>query len=161
MGRVEMNCSKALRLINLVIDGEATDYQRRLLDFHLLGCSSCRKAMMMSRDISNIAGNLPAPTPPPDLEKNVREMLHISADIKHTENRFRSVFLTLPAVAALFIFTLMILPPAGRQESISEPRNMGQSAVEIKNEEIPLSLKSGIRTAPLSDYSRQASLISF
>ena len=156
-----MNCSNASKLISLVIDGEATEYQKRLLDFHLLGCSSCRKALSMCRDISEIAGKLPAPTPPADLEKSIREMLHAKVDINHSEHRFRSAFLALPAVAALLIFTLAILPLPGDHDSITETATIAMTANDSKNTDIRLSSKSGIRTAPLSDYSRQASLISF
>ena len=154
-----MNCSNAFKIISLVIDGEAAEYQKRLLDFHLMGCSSCRKAMSMCRDISEIAGKLPAPTPPADLEQNIREMLKVKVDIRHPEHRFRNTFLALPAVAALLIFALAILPFAGNQESITETH--GITLHESKNTDIRISSKSGIRTAPLSDYSRQASLISF
>ncbi len=156
-----MNCSNALRIISLVIDGESAEYQKRLLDFHLLGCSSCRKAMNISRDISEIARNLPSPTPPEDLENNIREMLQSSKDISHSEHRFNSVFLAIPAVAALLIFTISILPLSGDQESITETDNIGMAVYESKNADIRLSSKSGIRPAPLSDYSRQVSLISF
>ncbi len=161
MGRVEMNCSNALRIISLIIDGEAAEYQKRLLDFHLMGCGSCRKALNMCRDISEIARKLPAPPPPADLEKKVREMLHTTVDIRHSEHRLRSAFLAVPAVAAILIFALTILPLSGDQESITEPAGIGIAAIESKNADIRLSSKSGIRTAPLSEYSRQASLISF
>ncbi len=156
-----MNCSNALRIISLVIDGESAEYQKRLLDFHLLGCSSCRKAMYISRDISEIARNLPSPTPPEDLENNIREMLQTSKDISHSEHRFNSAFLAIPAVAALLIFTLAILPLSVDSESITEPVSIGMSVYETKSDENRLLSKSGIRTAPLSEYSRQASLISF
>ena len=161
MGRVEMNCSNASKVISLVIDGEASEYQKRLLDFHLMGCSSCRKALSMSRDISEIAGQLPAPTPPADLEHNIREMLQTKVDIKHSEHRFRNAFLALPAVAALLIFALAILPLSTNHESISENTTIAMAADVSKNTDTRLSFKPGIRTAPLSDYSRQASLISF
>ncbi|NOQ21839.1 MAG: hypothetical protein GQ565_04200 [Candidatus Aegiribacteria sp.] len=156
-----MNCSNAVKIISLVIDGEAAEYQKRLLDFHLMGCGSCRKAMSMCRDISEIAGKLPAPPPSPDLEKNIREMLHSTADIRHSDHGFRSAFLALPAVAALLIFALAILPLSGDQESITEPSGIEMAIHESKNADIRLSSKSGIRTAPFSEYSRQASLISF
>ena len=156
-----MNCSKALKIISLVVDGEATEFQKTLLDFHLLGCSSCRKAMIMSRDISEIAGNLPAPTLPENIERNIREMLRTRADIKHSEHRFRSSFLAIPAAAALLIFAFTVLPPSNGPESIAEPRSIGITVFESKNSDMQVSLKSGTRTAPLSGYSRQASLISF
>lgn len=161
MGRVEMNCANAFKIISLVIDGEASEYQKRLLDFHLLGCSSCRKAMSMCRDISEIAGKLPAPVPPEDLENDIREMLKTKADISHQEHRFRSAFLAFPAVAALLILALTVLPLSTEPELITETQGIAMSVHESKNADISLSQKSGIRTAPLSDYSRQASLISF
>lgn len=156
-----MNCSKALKVISLVIDGEATEFQRTLLDFHLLGCSSCRKAIRMSRDISRIAGNLPSPMLPVNLENNVREMLRTRADIKHSEHRFHGTYLTIPAAAALLIFTFTVLPHSTGPESITEPQSICMTEFESKNSDMQVSLKSGIRTAPLSGYSRQASLISF
>ncbi|MCK5117187.1 MAG: hypothetical protein KAR44_11345 [Candidatus Aegiribacteria sp.] len=156
-----MNCTNAFKIISLVVDGEAAEYQNRLLEFHLMGCSSCRKAMSMCRDISEIAGKLPAPTPPPDLELNIREMLKADTDINHSEHRFRSAFLALPAVAALLIFALAILPVSGDRELITDTPNIAMTSIESKTPDIRLSSKSGIRTAPLSDYSRQASLISF
>ncbi|MEN8209226.1 MAG: zf-HC2 domain-containing protein [Candidatus Fermentibacteria bacterium] len=156
-----MNCSNASKLISLVIDGEASEYQRRLLDFHLLGCSSCRKAMSMCRDISQIAGKLPAPIPPADLELNIREMLKTNIYTGRTEHRFRNALLTFPAVAALLIITIAVLPLSTEPESITDTQGIAMAVHESKNADIRLSLKSGIRTAPLSDYSRQASLISF
>lgn len=156
-----MNCTKALKIISLVVDGEATEFQRRLLDFHLLGCSSCRKAIRMSRDISKIAGNLPAPMLPVNLENDVREMLRTRTDIKQSEHRFRGAFFTIPAAAALLIFAFTFLPHSSCPESITEPQSIGMTVFESKNSDMQVSLKSGIRTAPLSEYSRQASLISF
>ena len=156
-----MNCSKALKIISLVIDGEAGISQRRLLDFHLLGCASCRKAMNMSRDISRISRNLPIPAVPANLETSIREILHTGSDIKRSEHRFRSAFLALPAAAALLIFAITILPLSSAQESVSETQNIGMSMFESKNTGVQLSSKPGVRTAPFSDYSRQASLISF
>jgi predicted anti-sigma-YlaC factor YlaD len=159
MGRMEMNCSKALKIISLVIDREATDYQKRLLDFHLMGCPACRRAMDMSRDISQIARNLPSPSIPAELEKSVRDMLHSRSDITHSEHRLRGVFLALPAAAALLFFAFTVLPVTSTPESITEPGISSQYG--SKSSDIQLSAKSGIRTAPLSEYSRQASLISF
>ncbi len=156
-----MNCTNAFKIISLVIDGEASEYQKRLLEFHLLGCSSCRKAMSMCRDISEIAGKLPAPLPPADLENSIRKMLKTNADISHQEHRFRSAFLAFPAVAALLIFALAVLPLSTQPEPITETQGIAMPLLESKNTDIRISLKSGIRTAPLSDYSRQASLISF
>lgn len=156
-----MNCSNALRIISLVIDGEASDYQKRLLDFHLMGCGSCRNSMNISRDISKIARNLPAPAPPSNLEKNIREMLQANSDIKHSEHRFHIAFLAVPAIAALLIFSFTILPLSSGHESITEPVNIVMAVNGSKSSDIRISSKSGIRTAPLSEYSRQASLISF
>lgn len=156
-----MNCTKAQRIISLVIDGEASEQQRRLLDFHLMGCSACRKAMEMSMDISRISHDLPAPSPPPDLESSVRAILASGADNKSKRRERRTSFLSIPAVAALIILVFTILPGSSGREQLQVSSPAGFSAGDHKNVEIRLASKSGIRTAPLSEYSRQASLVSF
>jgi len=161
MGRMEMNCSKALKLISLVIDGEATERQARLLEFHLMGCRSCRRAMSISRDISKITRNLPTPVLPDDLEKNVGKMLRNGTDTESPVRRFPKTFLAIPAAAAVFILVIAILPVSHSPQSIPEPGNAAVSVYELKNTGMKHLSKSGIRIAPLSEYSRQTSMISF
>ena len=156
-----MNCSRAQKLISLVIDGEATENQKRLLDFHLMGCPQCRRAMEMSEDISDIAQNLSAPLPPPGLEIRVREMLKKNTDLKK-RNRFRKAILTIPAAAALLVVSLSVLHTSTPENPHTMPMEVSISqGMPSKTSRLTSSSKSGIRTAPLSEYTRQASLVSF
>ncbi|MFO8183574.1 MAG: zf-HC2 domain-containing protein [Candidatus Aegiribacteria sp.] len=156
-----MNCSRAQRLISLVIDGQATRQQKRLLDFHLMGCSSCRRAMEMSRDISRVARTLQSPPPPEDLEKRVRRMLDSGADRVHYLHRRRSAFLTIPAAAAILILAIALLPLSSPEEPLRNSSSPALAVHDSKGIETRVPSKSGVRTVPLSAYSRQASLISF
>jgi len=156
-----MICSKAQMIISLVLDGEATRQQKRLLDFHLMGCSSCRRTMEMSMDISRIARDLPSPVPPDDLESRVRRMLSNGSDRNLTAGRKRSAMLTLPAAAAILILAITLLPLSTPGESLSDSTVAGMTSYQSKDIGMQPYSKSGIRTAPLSEYTRQASLISF
>lgn len=147
--------------MSLVLDGEATGQQKRLLDFHLMGCSSCRRTMRMSIDISRVARNLPSPVPPDDLENQVRRMLSNVSDRNRTAGRKLSALLTLPAAAAILILAITLLPLSSPGESLSDGTVAGITSYQSKNVGMQLYSKSGIRTAPLSEYTRQASLISF
>lgn len=156
-----MNCSRALKLISLVIDGEATEQQRRLLDFHLMGCDSCKKALLMLKDISSQTRDLPTPIPPENLEEMVREMISRTQNTNQSRFKFRRIFLAAPAVAALLILSITLIPVSNPQESILDIGMTDLIHFSSKNDQINMTSKSRVRTAPLSVYSRQASLISF
>lgn len=158
---MEMNCSRALRLISLVIDGEATEQQKRLLDFHLMGCDSCKKSLLMLKDISIQTRDLPAPVPPENLENMVREMISKTQNIHHYRFRFRRIFLAAPAVAALLILSITLIPVSNAPENILDIGMTDPIHLTSKSDQFHMTVKSRIRTAPLSVYSRQASLISF
>lgn len=156
-----MNCSRAQSLISLVMDGQATRQQKRLLDFHLMGCSRCRRAREMSMDISRVARTLQSPLPPEDLEESVRRMLDSGADRMPPSNSRRSAFLTIPAAAAILIIAITLLPLSSPEDPISGTSSPALAVHDMKGGEYRAPSKSGVRTAPLSAYSRQASLISF
>jgi predicted anti-sigma-YlaC factor YlaD len=157
-----MNCSRALKLVSCVLDGAATEHQKRLLDFHLLGCPSCRKAFRMSSDISHLSRDLPDPAPPADLEQAVRTMLASNPSGPRHTRRIRTSLLAVPAVAALIVLAMSISPLSnGRSQRIHETPALAQSSVPAKGGTNRDGSKSTVRTAPLSTYSRQASLISF
>ncbi len=156
-----MNCSRALKLISLVIDGEATEQQQRLLEFHLMGCDSCKKALLMSEDISIQTRDLPAPIPPENLEGMVREILSRTQDAHKSRFTFRRIFLAAPAVAALLILSITLIPVSDTPESILDIGMTDLIHFTSKSDQVHMTSKSRIRTAPLSVYSRQASLISF
>lgn len=156
-----MNCSRAQGLISCVIDGAATEHQRRLLDFHLLGCPACRKAYRMSVDLSGLTRELPDPSPPEDLEVAVRSMLAASSRTPDRSRRIRASLLTVPAVAALIVLAMTVSPFSPENSQVARPDGFSQVSVSLKSDQEHASAKSRVRTAPLSSYSRQASLISF
>jgi anti-sigma factor RsiW len=156
-----MNCTKAQKLISLVLDGEATRQQKRLLDFHLMGCISCRRKLEMSMDISRLARTLPAPVPPEDLENQVRRMLRSGSDLNRSDARKHSVLLTLPAAAAILLLAITLLPLSAPGDPMQNTQAVRISSYQPKNAGMHMSSKSGIRTVPLAEYTRQASLISF
>lgn len=158
---MEMNCSRALRFISLVIDGEATEQQKRLLDFHLMGCDSCKKALLMSNDISIQTRDLPAPAPPENLEEMVRELVSRTQDTHQSRFKIHRIFLAAPAVAALLILSITLFPVSSTQENILDIGMSDLVHFSSKNDQNHMTSKSRIRTAPISVYSRQASLISF
>ncbi len=157
-----MNCRKALEIITLVLDDEATREQEIMLRFHLLGCPSCRKALEFSRDIATITRSLQAPPPPSDLETRVREML-AREDIETTVPRTkRSALLALPAVAAMLV-AIFIIPRSHDDEYVACGTTIlaGSMRNEPKTASVELTSKSRLTTAPLAGYSRRSSLISF
>ena len=156
-----MNCSRAQGLISCVIDGAATEHQRRLLDFHLLGCPACRKAYRMSVDLSGLTMKLPDPSPPEDLEAAVRSMLAAAERTPDRSRRIRASLLTVPAVAALIVLAMTVSPFSRESSRVSRPGDFSLVSVSMKSGQEHVSSKSRVRTAPLSSYSRQASLISF
>jgi len=157
-----MNCARARKLISLVIDGAAGEHQKRLLDFHLMGCPSCRRAFRMSSDIARLSHELPDPTPPSDLESAVRHMLAAESARTAPAKRLRTPLLAIPAVAALMVLVMTLSPlPGGDSGRGQELRTVASASVTSKVVAERTGSKSRVRTTPLSAYSRQASLISF
>ncbi len=159
-----MKCNRALRLISSVIDGNASANQQRLLNFHLMGCSSCRKAYTMSRDISRLTRELPAPSPPATLETDVMRMIsRETAEVPTGKRHFRASLLAIPAAAALIVLAVSISPLASTGSSA--PRSLALSSSMPPGMKVMSAdrstAKSRVRTVPLSAYSRQANLISF
>jgi hypothetical protein len=116
----------------------------------------------MSRDIARVARSLPAPVPPEDLEIQVRQMLEGGSDRNRPASRRRSAMLTIPAAAAILILAITLLPLSGPGDSMGDASVAGISSYQAKNFGMHLSAsKAGVRTVPLSEYTRQASLISF
>ncbi len=70
-----MKCNEALLLIDSVIDGESTPEQDQLLRFHLNGCTSCRKVMLLNKTIAEKVKELDEPMPPVNLTDIVRARL--------------------------------------------------------------------------------------
>ena len=159
-----MKCSRALRLISSVIDDNASANQQRLLNFHLMGCSSCRRAYSMFRDISRLTRELPAPSPPATLETDVMRMIsRETAAVPTGKRHFRASLLAIPAAAALIVLAVSISPLAATGSAAPRTLTLSSgmpSTMKVMSADRS-SAKSRIRTVPLSAYSRQASLISF
>jgi len=116
----------------------------------------------MSSDISRLSRDLPDPEPPADLEQAVRTMLASSQPGPHSGRRIRTSLLAVPAVAALIVLAMSVSPLSSqRTPRMQDTPTLAQSYVPAKGGANRESSKSTVRTAPLSTYSRQASLISF
>ncbi len=111
MGDVEMNCNEALVLIDAVIDRETTPEEEQLLQFHVNGCESCRKALHLSRSISSHVKNLEEPVPDSSLLETVQVRLSsgnydkspLSAG-KPARRPFWRIAAVIPFAAALVLF---------------------------------------------------------
>ena len=111
MGDVEMNCNEALVLIDAVLDGEATHEEEQLLQFHVNGCDSCRRALYLSRSISGRVKSLDEPVPDSRLLEAVQVRLSsgnydqspVSAG-KTVRRPFWRIAAVIPFAAALVLF---------------------------------------------------------
>jgi anti-sigma factor RsiW len=157
MGALEMNCRRALELMDSVLDGSALREEAQMLHFHLSGCPSCKRAMQMNRDISTVCKQLPRPMPPADLEARVRARLALmpAAEPSRPLIRYR-IAIALPFVAALLIVIGLAVGArggAGADQAVEAVRKVAFAAQGAA--------KYSITTPPLAAYARPASLISF
>jgi len=154
-----MKCEDAVLLMNSVIDGEATPEQEQLLRFHLNGCSSCRRTMIINRSISSGVAQLQEPDPPSDLLDTVMKRID-------SGNYDRSPLGTHPVrmiraqwkIAALIPFAAAALLLFG-----SQLRSHGSS---VYTEGSMMSVQSGnepvlYAPAPVVAYSRPSSVTTF
>jgi predicted anti-sigma-YlaC factor YlaD len=153
-----MNCTHALRLIDLVVDGMADDGQKRMLRFHLMGCPSCRAALQMTNDLSQLVIEISQPEVPEDLLEKVRARLAINdfPSMKTGKSKFRKLALALPAAAAILIFVGIGSFDKGTARSGSA---IGITKVEIASDK-QIS-KISYTTSPFISYSRPSTLTSF
>ncbi|MBD3369879.1 hypothetical protein GF402_05895 [Candidatus Fermentibacteria bacterium] len=162
LGELEVNCREASKLIDLAVDGLATDEQLQLLEFHMMGCSRCRSSFQMTMDISRITRTLSSPTPPPDLEARVRQRL-AAADSSPSLSRkaalFRRIAYGAPIAAALLlVFGLNTIHPGSqRSDEYASEAVVGPSK-EIRKGVIA---KQEVAVAPFSGYRRNASPLTF
>lgn len=170
-----MNCRQARLLISRRVDGDLSPAEEHLLDFHLLGCSSCRRAMDMTRDMSELMRGLGHPEVPEQLERRILERVRLSsASSAPGAGRSRSgvkrIALLLPPVAAAFLLVLSIRPAGERH--VLEAGRPSLALLTSSDEDAVTSKpcagrqKSGAspttyRTYPLLAYSREGGLVSF
>ncbi len=157
-----MSCRRAERLMGLVLDGEATEDQERLLRFHLNGCSSCARVFRMLSDISAVASDLPEPVPPPDLELRVRRRLVAAEAAAGAAPRRRRLLPAMAAAALLMLAVVSVQQHLGGDPMPAADATAATVQTRAKAERHMASAKSRVvRPAELSTFSRQASLISF
>ncbi|HPF32764.1 MAG TPA: zf-HC2 domain-containing protein [Candidatus Sabulitectum sp.] len=147
-----MKCEDALLLMDLVIDGEAGPEDEQLLRFHINGCPSCRKAMLISQSISQAVDGLEEPQPPDDLLQAVTARL-ASGNYDRSPIRPKR-FLPGPWKAAAvlpFAAAAILLFHGGSSEDPGVLAD-GQPALEETVNYTP---------APVMAYSRPSSVTSF
>ncbi len=144
-----MNCRKARSIISLVIDGEASSKERSSLQFHIMGCPSCKRLFDMSGDISAHMENLPAPVPPADLEANVLLKLEKQKTGKSTKRS--PLYFIIAATLSLFaVFTTAILTTNENFSSI-DVAAQNSIAAEVS---IDSMMYTAGEEAPVSDISK-------
>lgn len=147
-----MKCEDALVLIDLVIDGEAGPEDEQLLRFHINGCPSCRKAMLISQSISQAVDALEEPEPPDDLLQSVAARL-ASGNYDRSPIRPRR-FLPGPWKAAA------VLPFAAAAILLIHGGS-GEDAVVLAEGQPTLEETVNYTPAPVMAYSRPSSVTSF
>ncbi len=151
-----MKCNEALLLIDIVIDKEASPEEEQLLRFHVNGCTSCKRALLLSKSISEKVGALEEPEPPSDLMHSIQRRLS-SGDYDMSplrENkRFRlpvwRIAAVIPFAAALVFFLHNF---SGEEASTYASSNETAIAQE------PATLYA---PAPVVAYSRPSSVSTF
>ncbi len=151
-----MNCTHALKLIDLIVDGIANEKQRRLLRFHLMGCASCRAALKMTMSISELVRDISQPAPPEDLLDKVRARL--DADdfpaVSPTRSALKKYAIVLPFAAAVLLFiSIAPLRRSGDIEDRGITSGKSQTSYSLS--------KTNFSTSPFLSYSRPSTLITF
>lgn len=156
-----MNCKQASRLIDLAVDGLATDEQLQQLEFHMMGCSRCRSSFQMTMDISRITRTLSSPPPPADLEDRIRQRL--SAESSEASSGRAALYHRLAygvpvAAALLLVFGLSTIQPGPSNSEEYPPEIASNPIKEIRGGVIA---KQEVAVAPFSSYRRNASPLTF
>lgn len=148
-----MKCEEALLLINAVLDGEADHEEEQLLRFHLNGCASCRKVMLVNRAISTGVSELGEPDPPEDLLQAVNERL-ASGDYDRSPLRNSPRTFTGWKIAAAIPFAAAALLLV-RSVSGGDPSRLAEQTPSASEETV------NYTPAPVMAYSRPSSVTTF
>lgn len=152
-----MKCGEAILLMNAVMDREATPEEEQRLRFHLNGCASCRRTMLMNRAISRGACELQEPDPPADILERVKSRIdngdYDSSPLKRPfqfkGHQWKIAALIPFAAAALLLFGNMT------RNSGTHLPNSSIASVQLEDDQVVYT------PTPVVAYSRPSSVTSF
>ncbi len=148
-----MKCEEALLLMDSILDGEADPEQEQLLRFHLNGCFSCRKAMLLNSSISSEVAALDEPIPPEGIYHAVMDRI-ASGDYDRSplKGSSRSFPLWKAAAVIPFAAAALLLLHGG---SGAESSRLADQPVVTSEETVSYT------PAPVMAYSRPSSVTTF
>lgn len=151
-----MKCNEALVLMDLVLDKEASPEEEQLLRFHVNGCTSCKRAFLLSKSISEKVRDLEEPEPPSDLIDIIHRRLSAGdydmSPLKEKE-RFKLPVWRIAAVIP-FAAALVFFLNSFSGEETSNYGDINETAIAQE----PATLYA---PAPVIAYSRPSSVSTF
>jgi len=69
----ELTCAELVELVTDYLEGRLPDRERRRFDEHLTGCDGCTAYVEQMRTTITVAGRVPAPELPPELQERLLE----------------------------------------------------------------------------------------
>jgi anti-sigma factor RsiW len=69
----ELTCAELVELVTDYLEGRLPDRERRRFDEHLTGCDGCTAYVEQMRTTVAVAGRVPAPELPPELQERLLE----------------------------------------------------------------------------------------
>jgi anti-sigma factor RsiW len=69
----ELTCAELVELVTDYLEGRLPDPERRRFDEHLTGCDGCTAYVEQMRTTIAVAGRVPAPDVPADLQERLLE----------------------------------------------------------------------------------------
>jgi anti-sigma factor RsiW len=69
----ELTCAELVELVTDYLEGRLPDRERRRFDEHLTGCDGCTAYVEQMRTTIAVAGRVPAPELPPELQERLLE----------------------------------------------------------------------------------------
>lgn len=154
-----MKCNDALLLIDYSLDGESTPEQDQLLRFHLNGCPSCQRTMLLNRTLSEKVKELEEPMPPADLTEMVLARLasgnYDKSPIKPKKGNFAKLSAWRIAAVIPFAAALVFLL---QNVSGEQTPTYGSTTIETTSSEADITQYA---PAPVVAYSRPSSVSTF
>jgi anti-sigma factor RsiW len=69
----ELTCAELVELVTDYLEGRLPDLERRRFDEHLTGCDGCTAYVEQMRTTIAVAGRVPAPDVPAELQERLLE----------------------------------------------------------------------------------------